>query len=229
VKNKYQLLFYVVIFFAGYCTNFFLPVNSVGVESSQGVSVKNVESLNKNLQFNKDNCGGIANTKVIPEAKLQIVSLQASHSSVANDSQSSVRSADITALQSELAKLRDYRMQTEVNKHNEYLQLHGGNSVEALNDNFTREPVDANWAKEKQTLIDNLLDQSEHLSRLPHMESECRSKQCKLSVLSDDVFYLKELSGSLDKVIADHGSSFSSYTTVIDEKSHTTSIYLDRN
>jgi len=232
VKYKYQLVSYTVIFIIGYCSNFLLPVSFFTAATSK---IERGESegdrFNKNVQSDKNNYTNIAsdNKKLIALKPASAAPKTIDQLVVTSESPPSDGLEDLAALHSELRMLRDYRMQTEINKRNEYLQSHGGNSVEALNDNFRREPVDEVWAKEKQNLINKLVDQSEHLSQIPHMASECRSKQCKLSVLSDDEFYLKGLSGSLDKIVADHESSFSSYMTVIDEKSHTTSIYFDRN
>jgi hypothetical protein len=207
-------------------------MNSFSVRSIDAVDSNDTQSkLNKGVAIDKGNPSAIANSgdKNINfdfskgETKALVSPPMTENSKLSNDADS------LTALRAELAMLRDYRMQTEINKHSEYLQAHGGNTVEALNDNFKREPIDFVWAQEKEKLINSLMEQSEHLLTLPHMAGECRSKQCKLSVLSDDQFYLDKLSNSLDKIIADHGESFSSYSTIIDENSHTTSVYLDRN
>jgi hypothetical protein len=232
VKYKYQLVSYVVIFIVGYSSNFLLPVNFfVGVTSRAERAEHEDNESNKYVQIDKNSYINItSDEKKFVETKPKSTPPEIINRLVAaSESKSSDGLEDLAALHSELAMLRDYRMQTEINKHSEYLLARGGNSSEFLNDSFKHEPVDAGWAKDKEGLINNLVDQSEHLSQVPHMASECRSKQCKLSVLSDDQFYLNKLSAALDKVIADHGSSFSSYSTVIDEKSHTTSIYFDRN
>lgn len=232
MKYKCQLVSYVVIFIVGYSSNFLLPVSFFTAAPSK-IEPANNESgrFNKNVQSDSNNYTNISNDnkKVVEPKPQEPASKAVGNSVVADESPSSDSLADLAALHSELVTLRDYRMQTEINKHDEQMQSRGGNSTAALNDNFKREPVDTGWAKDKESLINNVVDKSEHLSQVPHMASECRSKQCKLSVLSDDQFYLNNLSASLDKIIADHGSSFSSYSTVIDEKSHTTSIYFDRN
>lgn len=232
MKYKYQLVSYAVIFIIGYCSNFLLPVNFFTTVTSK---IERGESegdrFNKSVQPDKNNYTNIAsdNKKLIALKPASATPKTIDQLVVTNESPSSDGLEDLAALHSELAMLRDYRMQTEITKHNEYLQSRGGNSAETLNDNFKRELVDTGWAKDKEILINHVVDENEHLSQVPHMASECRSKQCKLSVLSDDQFYLNKLSASLDKIIAEHGSSFTSYSTVIDEKSHTTSIYFDRN
>jgi hypothetical protein len=232
VKNRYQLIAYSFIFLTGYCSNFILPINYFSGRSTVAYTpdLSGAEiTSNKKMEVDRGDSPNITNLnrKNISVSKGEPKALVSPH--VMAGIKSSNEIDNLAALHSELAMLRDYRMQTEINKHNEYLQSIGGNTVEALNDNFKREPVDLDWAQEKEKLINYFVDQSEHLSQLPHMASECRSKQCRLSVLSDDQFYLDKLSISLDKIIADHGTSFSSYSTIIDEESHTTSVYFDRN
>ena len=232
MKYKYQLVSYVVIFVVGYCSNFLLPISFFTAEPATIEQAQNDDvDPNKNIKLDSNNSINLTSkNKENSDVKSQANSSQIVASPLTDHgSQSSVSSEDTAALRNELDKLRDYRMQTEINKHNEYLKSRGGNSVEALSDSFRREPVDENWAKEKQNLINNLVDKSEHLSQIPHMASECRSTQCKLSVLSDDQYYLGELSNSLNKIVTDHESSFVSYSAVVDEKSHTTNIYFDRN
>ena len=231
VKNKYQLLSYIFIFFAGYYSNFLFSNNLSFIQSSSLSETEVVKSSgNKNREIDKDTSLNIVSS----DKKAVASDFKSEPGSVvppliAADSLASVKPEELSAIHNELAMLRDYRMQTEINKRNEYLQSLGGGTIDALNNNFEREPIDSAWAREKEILINNVIGKSEHLSQLPHLGSECRSKQCKFSVLSDDQFYLDKLSSSLEKIVAEHDTSFSSYSIVVDDKSHTTSIYFDRN
>jgi hypothetical protein len=163
VKYIYQLLLYIVIFFAGYSSNFLIPINVLSAQSGKITGSDNVVSCS-NTQPDKNNYINVENdNKKIPDARSRAGSSDAISSfGITSDSQSSSRSESSAALHNELAKLRDYRMQTEINKHNEYLQLHGGNSVDAMSNNFKLEPIDAPWAKEKEILISNVIDENKY-------------------------------------------------------------------
>ena len=231
MKNRYQLLSYIFIFFAGYCSSFLFSNNFASIKSSSTTEAEVVRSAgNKNIELEKNtSLNIISSDEKAVESGFKNDLKGVAATAIATETQSLVEPEELSAIHSELAMLRDYRMQTEIDKRNEYLRSLGGNTIEAMNNNFEREPIDSAWAREKEALINNVIGKSEHLSQLPHLESECRSKQCKFSVLSDDQFYLDKLSSSLEKVVAEHDTSFSSYSIVVDDKSHTTSIYFDRN
>lgn len=232
MKYKYQLLGYLSVFFAGYCSSFLLPINSFRDHSPVSVYFDGLgEAWVGDENVNKNNYKYITHeAKKVSASNPQVMQSQVIISQpLVASVQSSVNAEEVGILQNELTMLRDYRLQAEIKKHNDYLQSRGGNSAIAMNNSFKNEPIDASWAKEKESLLNGLVDQSEHLSQMPHIASECRSKQCKLSVLSDDQFYLSKLSDSLGKIVTDYESSFASYSTVVDEASHTTIIYFDRN
>lgn len=229
MKEKVHWFFYPFIFFVGYGVNFLIPVE-IFFKDSHKVATEVVDDTHSDIVYSDKNIR--TNVARNPGESAKRISFDVKpageKSPIAAETTLSVRREDPADLQGELAALRDYRMQAEIKKHEELLQVRGS-TVESLNDSFKSEPVDAAWAEDKEKLINHLVEGSEYLSQVPHMDSECRSTQCKFSVLSDDQFYLTKLSGAMDKVVADQGSSFSSYTTIIDEKTHTTSIYFERN
>jgi hypothetical protein len=131
----------------------------------------------------------------------------------------------------ELSKLREYRVKTEIAKHQEYLKAIGANAsnqVTALRDHFSAEPVDEPWAKHNKLQLDKTFSQSEVLSNLPILSSECRSQQCRIQLLSDEQFYLADLHNSFQSLVGDEGQQFNSYTLVVDPATHSTSIYFTR-
>lgn len=131
----------------------------------------------------------------------------------------------------ELAKLREYRVKAEIARHQEHLKAIGANEsnqVTALRDHFATEPVDEPWAKQNKQQLDKTFSQSEALSGLPMLASECRSQQCRIQLLSDEQFYLADLHNAFSNLVGDQGQQFSSYTLVVDPNTHSTSIYFSR-
>jgi hypothetical protein len=88
--------------------------------------------------------------------------------------------------------------------------------------------VDEPWAKHNKLQLDKTFSQSEVLSNLPILSSECRSQQCRIQLLSDEQFYLADLHNSFQSLVGDEGQQFNSYTLVVDPATHSTSIYFTR-
>jgi hypothetical protein len=185
--------------------------------------------------------------KKIAELELQIKELQSHQALVfakninggSNDTSPRVATQNLTPEKEsanppadELTALRDYQAQNEINKHNEYLKSINAtplNIASVLSDHFAKESIDYKWAAEKKGVLDTFVATDKSLASLPNISSECKSQQCKLSFIGDDQSYLANLSDSLGKIVSDKQQDFDSYTTVIDDKNHTTSIYFERN
>lgn len=134
-------------------------------------------------------------------------------------------------LQQELTQLRAYKIKTEFAKHEERMNALGANPanmVKTFRENFTAEPVNESWAKQNKQQLDNIFTQQEKLSSLPIGQSECRSQQCRIDVLSDQQFNLAQLQDSFGDLVGDQGQQFNSYTLVVDPNTHSTSIYFAR-
>lgn len=127
----------------------------------------------------------------------------------------------------ELTELREYRANNEIAKHQDYLKEIGAtnNISQSLADQFMKESVDPVWSMESKNTLDNFINNKNHLSTLPNVSTECKSQQCKISILSTDPHHLSSIDESLNQLITE-GKSFSNYTTVVDEKTNTTSVYI---
>lgn len=130
----------------------------------------------------------------------------------------------------ELAQLREYQLNNEIAKHQARMQ-ELGTDVYAfgpkMEQQFAAEVVDAAWADGKKFTLDAAIEQDKNLRALPNLTSECRSQQCRLSVLTSDTEQLASLNTSLDNIVAQQ-KLFNSYTVVVDEKNYSTQIYFER-
>lgn len=132
-------------------------------------------------------------------------------------------------IKSQLAILSKYHAENEIKKQQEFLKsinASSENMPQALSDNYKKETIDSVWAPEKKAMLDNYIAKNEFLRSVPNVESDCRSKQCKISILSDDQTVLSNLGENLRDLI--NSNQFNEYKFAFDEKNHTTSIYLDR-
>lgn len=136
--------------------------------------------------------------------------------------------ADATA--DELARLREYQLNTEIEKHQARLQTLGAdarNVGPTLEQQFAAEAIDAVWANDKKVNLDAAIEQDNNLRVLPSLSSECRSQQCRLSVLTTDADQLASLNASLNNIVTQQ-QLFDSYTVVVDEENYRTQIYFER-
>lgn len=136
--------------------------------------------------------------------------------------------ADATA--DELARLREYQLNNEIEKHQARLQTLGADARSVgptLEQQFAAEAIDAVWANEKKANLDAAIEQDNNLRVLPSLSSECRSQQCRLSVLTTDADQLASLNASLNNIVTQQ-QIFDSYTVVVDEKNYRTQIYFER-
>lgn len=134
-------------------------------------------------------------------------------------------------LQQELAQLRAYKSQSEFAKYEERMNALGAtpaNMVKVFRENFSAEPINETWAKQNKQQLVNAFTQQEKLSSLPVGQSECRSQQCRIELLSDQQFTLAQLQDSVGELVGDQGQQFNSYTLVVDPNTHSTSIYFAR-
>jgi hypothetical protein len=136
--------------------------------------------------------------------------------------------ADATA--DELARLREYQLNTEIGKHQARLQTLGADARSVgptLEQQFAAEAIDAVWANDKKVNLDAAIEQDNNLRVLPSLSSECRSQQCRLSVLTTDADQLASLNASLNNIVTQQ-QLFDSYTVVVDEENYRTQIYFER-
>jgi hypothetical protein len=136
--------------------------------------------------------------------------------------------ADATA--DELARLREYQLNTEIEKHQARLQTLGADARSVgptLEQQFAAEAIDAVWANDKKVNLDAAIEQDNNLRVLPSLSSECRSQQCRLSVLTTDADQLASLNASLNNIVTQQ-QLFDSYTVVVDEENYRTQIYFER-
>lgn len=129
----------------------------------------------------------------------------------------------------QLAMLSDYYIENEINKHKKFLKSINAshdNIHQALRENYQKDMIDSTWSSKKKALLDEYIAINDLLNSLPNVESDCRSKQCKISILSDDPIALSRLAENLGGLV--NNNEFITYTYAIDEENHTTTIYLDR-
>lgn len=236
MKRILNFVIYGTLFCFGYGVSMFVNTFPTEVKEAQTVQLESASSTTEALL-----------NKRIVELDLQIKELQSRQALVFaknkgggnNDTSSRTSTQNVipekenanTAM-ADIAALRDYQAQNEINKHNEYLKSINAtplNIASVLNDHFAKESVDSKWAADKKGALDAFVAADNSLAALPNISSECRSQQCKLSFIGDDQSYLANLSDSLGKIISGKQQDFNSYTTIIDDKNHTTSIYFDRN
>ena len=148
------------------------------------------------------------------------------------DTNAAAASTD-TSVDRELAALREYRARNELDKHTASLKSIGAtpaNISAVLDRRFKTETIDGMWAAQKEAWLNNAITQNnKEFAQLSLTLGECRSTQCKLSVLSDDPRSLGSLPDSLHRIIAEQGSGFGKFTTVVDPHTHTTTVYFDRD
>lgn len=136
--------------------------------------------------------------------------------------------ADATA--DELARLREYQLNNEIEQHQARLQTLGADARSVgptLEQQFAAEAIDAVWANDKKVNLDAAIEQDNNLRALPSLSSECRSQQCRLSVLTTDADQLASLNASLNNIVTQQ-QLFDSYTVVVDEENYRTQIYFER-
>ena len=132
----------------------------------------------------------------------------------------------------DIAALRDYKTQNEINKHEQHLKALGAtphNLAVVLNENFSKESMDNSWAPKKKELLDKFISANALLAALPNISSECKSTQCKLTFIGDSQTNINDLNDSLSGIVSGDDQHFDAYTTVVDDKNHVTSIYFNRN
>lgn len=130
----------------------------------------------------------------------------------------------------ELEQLREYQLNNEIEKHQARMQMLGADVHTfgpKMEQQFAAEAIDTAWANTKKTHLDSAIEQDENLRLLPNLSSECRSQQCRLSILTNDADQLASLNTSLDKIVTQQ-KLFDSYTVVVDEKNYSTRIYFER-
>ena len=130
----------------------------------------------------------------------------------------------------ELERLREYQLNNEIERHQmrmQKLEADAHTFGTKMEQQFAAEAVDASWANTKKSHLDSAIEQDENLRWLPSLSSECRSQQCRLSVLTTDADQLASLNTSLNNIIAQQ-QLFDSYTVVVDEKNYSTQIYFER-
>ena len=130
----------------------------------------------------------------------------------------------------ELERLREYQLNNEIEKHQmrmQKLEADAHTFGTKMEQQFAAEAVDTSWANTKKTHLDSAIAQDENLRWLPSLSSECRSQQCRLSVLTTDADQLASLNTSLNNIITQQ-QLFDSYTVVVDEKNYSTQIYFER-
>ena len=142
----------------------------------------------------------------------------------------SLQAATTNADADELERLREYQLNNEIEKHQARMQILGADVRTfgpKMEQQFAAEAIDTAWANTKKTHLDSAVEQDENLRLLPNLSSECRSQQCRLSILTNDADQLASLNTSLDKIVTQQ-KLFDSYTVVVDEKNYSTRIYFGR-
>lgn len=130
----------------------------------------------------------------------------------------------------ELERLREYQLNKEIEKHQVRMQELGADMHTfgtKMDQQFVAESIDALWAGTKKSNLDSAIEQDANLRVLPNLSSECRSRQCRLSIMTNDADQLASLHTSLNKIITQQ-KLFESYTVVMDEKNYSTQIYFER-
>ena len=232
--KKFGILFGIICFSAGYATHFILNNKS----EKSVTSTAEVASVTPSLA-NKSSRELTAEIILLKQriAYLEGQSPQyALRSSAASTSQptnnKSTPSISVPSTSDDVASLRAYQLNNEIKKHQDYLQKLGAtteNMPRVLAENFNKEPVDPVWAGNQKDLLDNFIQKNEGLAALPNISSECRTQQCRVSVLTDDAQSMAKLSEAMTKLMDSKEPGFNSYNVVIDPISHSTNIYFERN
>lgn len=227
----YSAIMCSVIFGIGYL---------VGVSTAEeSTPLSNDDPTHKNSTFNNDTDASQSNIESILAKKIaslqnRIQELESQKSLAAASNPSEIFfNAQKTepASDNELIALRNYQMNNEIEKHKQRLQTMGATSeniAETVNNHFLEEPVDSEWAQEKKANLDNFIMDDAALYSLSNISSECRSQQCKISILSDDPNHLNNLHDSINRLMSKQ-AYFTSYITVVDEKSRTTNVFVSND
>ena len=216
---KSNTIFYILVFLLGYLANVLVTsLNKEEIHHSNYHPEKQVSPPYKHLTKQSD----AEQTKNPSIGKQK----QDAPYNPSNSHQSLPVSSDFLK---ELTELREYKAKNEIEKHQNHLKEIGAinNLNQALADRFVKEYVDPTWSVESKTSLDNYINQKNHLNTLPNLSTECRSQQCKISILSTDPHHLSSIDDSLNQLISEN-RAFSNYTTVVDEKTNTTSIYIEK-
>lgn len=231
IKN---LVFGVAFFITGYSLNLLTneqprytsPTSKSSNESSSLLLLqcedKNLELANRTNEIKKLNIYTSSN-----EAAPTTLEKKRGKDSQAKEEVEEIKGRE-EYLKHQLSILSNYYVENEIKKQQEFLKSINAspeNMPQALSENYEKDTIDNVWAPEKKALLDDYIAKNYLLRSLPNVESDCRSKQCKISILSDNPTALTQLAENLRNLTT---NDFSTYTYTIDEKSHITSIYLDR-
>lgn len=229
MKVIVQMGFGIVLLALGYLAGLNFPIVSLDAKQQDFVALTNLSSKENRIELvqKNHNVENLAEENTSNNKTYIVSASSLSMQQGINEGGQNEGSSELSI--SELSKLRAYRAQTEIDKHNEYLQRIGGGDAKNLSTNFANEIKDANWAQPNEKLLNEKFEHNKSLASIPHLAPECHSKQCRISVLSDDQFYLNKLNDSLSEIVVNNENSFANYSTVVDEATHTTSIYFERN
>ena len=231
--NRYRLFIYAAIFSFGYACSVLVaaliepdgkPAVANSIAGGSSTPANSTESsLNERIRQLE------LYTKTL-ETKLALIDTNAA---AASTDRKIPPAKDDTSVNRELAALRDYRARNELDKHTASLQSIGAtpaNISAVLDRRFKTETIDGMWAAEKEAWLNNAITQNnKEFAQLSLTLGECRSTQCKVSVLSDDPRSLGGLPDSLNRIIAERHSGFGKFTTVADPRTNTTTVYFDRD
>ena len=220
--NRHRLFVYAAVFSFGYACSVLVaaliepdgkPAVANPTESSLNERIRQLELYTKTLETKiasiDTNASAASTDRKIPPAK------------------------DDTSVNGELAVLREYRARSELDKHTASLKNIGATPANigvVLDRRFKTEAIDRMWAAEQEVWLNNAITQNnKEFAQLSLTPGECRSTQCKVSVLSDDPRSLGGLPESLHRIVAEQGSGFGKFTTVADPRTNTTTVYFDRD
>ncbi|WGO98620.1 hypothetical protein QFX18_00910 [Saccharophagus degradans] len=106
-------------------------------------------------------------------------------------------------------------------------QKHSLDAKAAITAEFDEEPVDENWAYQRQTELDKQLAENDALAQLSVVASECKTTQCKISLLhsqsSDQTLTAHEIFSNLN-----NNQQWGAYIVTSDPDTGITDIYFQK-
>lgn len=106
-------------------------------------------------------------------------------------------------------------------------QKHSLDAKAAITAEFDEEPVDESWAYQRQTELDKQLTENDSLAQLSVVASECKTTQCKISLLhsqsSDQTLTAHEIFSNLN-----NNQQWGAYIVTSDPDTGITDIYFQK-
>lgn len=106
-------------------------------------------------------------------------------------------------------------------------QKHSLDTKAAITAEFDEEPVDESWAYQRQTELDKQLTENDALAQLSVVASECKTTQCKISLLhsqsSDQTLTAHEIFSNLN-----NNQQWGAYIVTADPDTGITDIYFQK-